>query len=383
MINMMASDIHHLRSKCACLTASGRPCSRDAMPGSDFCWQHDLTEASLYLEQLSKHPKTCYDRATYVPDYTIIFTREELERFSDFDLERLYRFYNIDEPGLTYFYEVLIGQAPWNPHNAIEQIYEDLVKKYYPHLVTSGGATLQQSAPRGRRRKPDPRDILIEGLLYYYRIVDTYGIRLDPIFEKCPSDDVSFRQLKNTVQPIVISKDDSRLDLFIQQNYKWFAEQAEQLLPFSAIIVRYINYTYETINRICREDEWINYIPVSHLIHAFNFASPLPTDIVVYRYVHILSDDYISSTGEGIEKGFMSTSLKQQTTQDLQKKLFRHYFTLYVPKGTICLNLLLYNIKEYELLFPPGTRFKIYETSTLLNRDNEEMKLYTGIMCNL
>jgi hypothetical protein len=117
------------------------------------------------------------------------------------------------------------------------------------------------------------------------------------------------------------------------------------------------------------------------LMTAFNFASPLPTDIVVYRYLHQLPEDYNDLTGEGLEKGFMSVSLREIPPERLSKAKFQYYLILYVLKGTVLLNLLFYNIREYEFLLPPGTRFKIYETSDIQKNDGSSLKIYSGLIC--
>lgn len=377
--------INSVRSKCSCLTNTGRPCSRDAMPESEFCWQHkkktesgkySLLDVSEYLYDVDrKYHKTCYDRpdqveTPWMPDYTIIYSPEELRQIDDSQLRLLYGYYHIDTPNSNSFHTVLNGYVPFNPVRPqyLENIVKEFVQRYYPI--------------ESRLSESDP-ELLIRGLEYFYRLIDKYGINTSVTSNQCITNVEEYDRLKSTVQPLVttesIKLDQDFIEPFVEKYYQWFAEQFEQLLPFSTQISKYIDFGYQRMNSICRSKSMDQSVQI--LLNAFTVASPLPTDIVVTRYLFNMPDNFDASTGEGIETGFMSVSLSHRNIESLFKTGFNYYLTLYVPRGTILLNLLFYNLREYELLLPPGTRFKIYETSKLTKKDGKIMTLYSGMIC--
>ena len=327
------------RSKCGCLTQEGRPCSRDSMMDSEFCWQHDLV-LKEYINELPKGK--CYDPISYQPVYTVVYTKEELEVMTDQMLTALYNYYDIEVP-YNRFRTVLLGEEPYAYGSAV--VYRNLTITY-------------------PNRELSYHSLLVEGLLYYYRILDKYGINPDVLSSDC-------RQLNEIpdLQPVILNQ-------FRAKYMQWFVEQAEQLLPFDRVIDDYAGNKYVTMNDACRGDNTSFLNANSKLMHAFTLSSPLPTDILVFRQINIFPRTY-SLTGISQEKGFMSTTLMYRPPEELKEEHVQHYLQLYLPMGTRCLNLCLYNAREQEILLPPGTTFKIYDSKVVDGKTN----VYYAYLC--
>jgi hypothetical protein len=211
------------------------------MPGSEFCWPHErnahgkytLLDISGYLEQVNRdHPKTCYDRpdeieSVWIPAYTIVYSVDELEQIDDFQLRFLYEFYHIDLPERNEFYSVLNGRSPDNPLAYLRQFNDDLVQTYYP---------IKTRLPYGSR------ELLIKGLLYYYRLIDKYGFNTMVTANMCWNNLPEYQRLKSTVKPLVIkttayADNDDFLEPFVAHYQQWFAEQCEQCEQLINIIL--------------------------------------------------------------------------------------------------------------------------------------------------
>ena len=182
---------------------------------------------------------------------------------------------------------------------------------------------------RGDYPQPDKilsrRESLIEGLLYYYWMWNKYGIHVEYLPKICQS------QIP-TIQPAILFGSETGYDdlkIFIQQNFNWFVEQAEQLLPFTNVVQRYIDRGYERMNSICRSESKILFVNETKLIHAFNFASPLPRDLLVFRTMTGFS---YSLTDVSVEKGFMSTSIAYMDQKMRARERSKHYLLLFLPR---------------------------------------------------
>ena len=338
-------DNYNPRSKCGCITKKGKPCKN-----SEFCHIHK--EAKNYLYTLPGLP--CYDELQYYPLYTEQFTREELNELNIYELYSLYENYKIDQPKDNLLV-ILHGQSPLPLYT--RGIYKEL-SKLYPF-------------PKQNLLNLDKKIILIEGLLVYYKVINKYGINIDILPKNLP-DNIS----KEIPDPIINANNDiemiDQFKTFRDKYFNWFLEQAEQLLFFDSVIPRYINYSFRPINDACRQESKVLFDEIANLINAFTMVSPLPEDIVVFRY---LSKFPYKLNEISIEKGFMSVSISYRNQENRLDKKIKHYLQLYIPKGTILLNLLLYNATEYELLLPPDTRFKIYKEEKI-----DKTNMYYGYL---
>ena len=229
----------------------------------------------------------------------ITYEREELEQMSDQQLRDLYNFYDIQVPENRLML-ILRGDPPFS--YGFDKIYSALAAQY----------------PRN-----DEVNLLVEGILYYYRLVDTYGINPNVISSNCiVRDPKDIPEL----QPITVHRNDNankrQLYAFRDNYLEWFSQQAEQLLPFEGVIDKYVADSYRSINDSCRRNgpAFQNYQSI--LMHAFTLASPTPTDLLVYRRINYFPyklDDV------SMEKGFMSTNSNRLYTR--------------TNKGTICQTL--------------------------------------------
>ena len=148
------------------------------------------------------------------------------------------------------------------------------------------------------------------------------------------------------------------------------------MFPQTTSIDEYVSYAYKSLNDGCRKTE----LPhrARNIISAFTLVPTLPTNITVARRTYVplvyIDDQPVKGTPIGqvvkdrnnlnqyinIEDGFMSTSFYIYPVDETVKKDIC-YTVYYVPKGTPCLYLLIRNRKEWEILFPPGTRYVIIE----------------------
>lgn len=341
-----------LLSKCACITPDGRLCSPSDIGTLRSCKQYKQLEE--YFNELS--PISC-DR--YEPLYTVIYQQDELEEMTIEQLKALYRYYNLDKPTFR-APTILSGHvAGASGVTALQDVYE----------------TLHEHLPY-KSKELTEKELLVRGLMYYYCLVAKYGMRRRLLQPTVCSNDIP-----NTVRTMAPVTDfsptkiytDQKLSDFIHDTFEWFVEQAEQLLLFENAIQGYIAADYTRMNKTCRTSQSIKFDAESKLLHAFTIASPLPRDLLVYRY---LSDFSYSTTDVSIEKGFMSVSIAHRDRKDRAKKNIKHYLQLFVPKGTVCLNFLLYNINEYELVLPPYTTFKVYKTKKV-----DDTEMYYAYIC--
>jgi hypothetical protein len=311
------------------------------------------------------------------------------------NLEELYDLYHLDRSSRSLLWDIIQGSLPPRSRfltidgrhlTLIYGIYRQIISANYPHETTIDG-----------------EELLKEGIRYFYHLVDHYGIQTDFLRATCDDGEV-YQDLRSRLSPLAIKLDKTRTDdqAFIQFFYRqtaWFIDTATQLLPFSATIQNYVSFGYSKVNQLCRSRKSVvltrspyeledqNQLTLN-LLTAFTLASPLPEDLIVYRYSGALPADYFTPNGMAIEPGFMSVSVREIPFDQLNRTYYNHYFVLYVKKGTICLNTLLYNTVEYELIFPPGTRFKIFETKQTefsVQREEEGMnptvKVHLGLIC--
>jgi hypothetical protein len=94
----------------------------------------------------------------------------------------------------------------------------------------------------------------------------------------------------------------------------------------------------------------------------------LPSDICVARRTFTCLGQVVQGNDLdryiNVENGFMSTSFFiYPIDETVEAKVC--YTIYYVPKGTPCLYLLLRNRVEFEILFPPGTRYLIFERQSI------------------
>ena len=167
---------------------------------------------------------------------------------------------------------------------------------------------------------------------------------------------------------------------WVNNQLQWFKAQAEQQLLFRDAILKYTNYNYGSINSGCRKGFMSE--EAENLIRCYNFLSPLPVNITVHRYVRGNEFKNLPLLTLQSDNAFMSTSLKQRPEffqADFEEASYDLvYFTFYVQKGIICMNLLIDNMKEYEILFPSGTEYMLFEREVYSN----ELIHYTGMICS-
>jgi len=138
----------------------------------------------------------------------------------------------------------------------------------------------------------------------------------------------------------------------------WLVGQGSVLLLVLDTIRKYVNYSYEWWNRICRNGT-LNQ-DTARLMGLLALLPTTPTEIRVSRFLRLPKAPLLDTVIE--EQALMSTSLvsrEHRVTRAGNENTT--YFDLLVPAGTPVFCFLLFNPSEWELVFPPTTKYILEE----------------------
>lgn len=143
---------------------------------------------------------------------------------------------------------------------------------------------------------------------------------------------------------------------WIRYNQVWADRHLTTMSLYCKSLADYKVIAFLNLNRNCRTDGEIFYLPAVRLLKAFHFVSPIPTDMIVHRNIVVHPrkfpiDKYLP--GKVVtEEAIVSTSLLPRTDP-------MFYFTFHVPRGFPAIAMFLFIDFEHELLLPPGTRYRV------------------------
>ena len=204
-------------------------------------------------------------------------------------------------------------------------------------------------------------------------------------------------EFKDSYNPVTAN------DNKLEEKHNELLKQFSNLFDYHEIklaVQRYSGAFFNTFNYFMRAAEGRSYDikDVKFIVNLvkmyFNKDATIKENLIVYRgsrnnawLKNKIAGDYV------IEQGFLSTTLSyaiakkfNKDSEDLKSKaLMGELYEIYIPKGRkgVYIEDVTTMKKEYEILLPPGSLFKILSIENRATHPNKKIKLQSGMIYKL